>query len=207
MATLYGTTADGESLPVQVNEFGQLVAQGLPGEQGIQGPPGPEGPVGSVELTTGTFLPEFKSSDASGAGFMTYSNQSGYWARFGPLLTVWINVKTSECALTNIRGDLIVGGIPPEASFALPAQSLSYGPCSISAARFENIDTPAPIIAQWFTPHQGFRLSTVYGSDITKIQYADLTGDFGNVNQIRMTFNGLAADAVRSVPIELDELM
>ena len=54
MAILYGTTTDGESLPVQVNEFGQLVAQGLQGPQGeqgeqrIQGPPGPAGEPGSV---------------------------------------------------------------------------------------------------------------------------------------------------------------
>jgi hypothetical protein len=54
MAILYGTTADGESLPVQVNEFGQLVAQGLEGaqgpqgEQGLQGEPGPAGEPGTV---------------------------------------------------------------------------------------------------------------------------------------------------------------
>jgi hypothetical protein len=40
MAILYGTTADGDSLPVEVNELGQLVAEGLPGQQGPPGPPG-----------------------------------------------------------------------------------------------------------------------------------------------------------------------
>ena len=40
MAILFGTTAEGETLPVEVNEFGQLVAKGLPGEEGPQGPPG-----------------------------------------------------------------------------------------------------------------------------------------------------------------------
>ena len=40
MAILYGTTSEGESLPVEVNEFGQLVAEGLPGEPGPPGPPG-----------------------------------------------------------------------------------------------------------------------------------------------------------------------
>ena len=43
MAILYGTTADGDSLPVEVNEFGQLIAQGLQGEAGAEGPPGPPG--------------------------------------------------------------------------------------------------------------------------------------------------------------------
>lgn len=40
MAILYGTTADGDSLPVEVNEFGQLIAQGLQGQEGPPGPPG-----------------------------------------------------------------------------------------------------------------------------------------------------------------------
>ena len=40
MAILYGTTADGDSLPVEVNQFGQLVAEGLQGQQGPPGPPG-----------------------------------------------------------------------------------------------------------------------------------------------------------------------
>lgn len=44
MAILYGTTAEGDSLPVEVNNLGQLVAEGLPG------PPGPDGPPGIGEL-------------------------------------------------------------------------------------------------------------------------------------------------------------
>lgn len=53
MAILYGTTSDGESLPVQVNETGQLVAQGLrgepgePGGKGDKGDPGDPGPPGN----------------------------------------------------------------------------------------------------------------------------------------------------------------
>ena len=53
MAILYGTTSEGESLPVQVNETGQLVAQGLrgepgePGGKGDKGDPGEPGPPGS----------------------------------------------------------------------------------------------------------------------------------------------------------------
>lgn len=37
---LLGTQSNGETLPVQVNEYGQLVAEGL---QGVPGPPGPPG--------------------------------------------------------------------------------------------------------------------------------------------------------------------
>ena len=37
MATLYGTLATGEVLPVQVNTKGQLVAEGLEGPIGLSG--------------------------------------------------------------------------------------------------------------------------------------------------------------------------
>ena len=40
MAILSGTLATGELLPVQVNDKGQLVAEGLQGQQGEIGPPG-----------------------------------------------------------------------------------------------------------------------------------------------------------------------
>ena len=41
--TLYGTQSNGETLPVQVNEFGRLVAEGLQGSEGQQGPKGDKG--------------------------------------------------------------------------------------------------------------------------------------------------------------------
>ena len=40
---LLGTQSNGETLPVQVNSFGQLVAEGLQGPPGPEGPPGPGG--------------------------------------------------------------------------------------------------------------------------------------------------------------------
>ena len=43
---LLGTQQNGETLPVQVNEYGQLVAQGLEGGIGPEGPEGPPGPPG-----------------------------------------------------------------------------------------------------------------------------------------------------------------
>ena len=49
MAILYGTTAEGETLPILVNEAGSPLATGLqgpPGEPGEQGPPGADGPPG-----------------------------------------------------------------------------------------------------------------------------------------------------------------
>ena len=48
---LLGTQSNGETLPVQVDATGRLVAEGLPGEPGEQGPEGPPGPPGQdIEL-------------------------------------------------------------------------------------------------------------------------------------------------------------
>ena len=43
---LYGTQSTGETLPVQVDATGRLVAEGLDGPTGPEGPVGPEGPEG-----------------------------------------------------------------------------------------------------------------------------------------------------------------
>lgn len=50
---LYGTQSNGETLPVQVDATGRLVAEGLQGPEGPIGPPGPEGPPG--ELPSGAY--------------------------------------------------------------------------------------------------------------------------------------------------------
>ena len=43
MAILYGTQSNGETLPVLVDQFGNLLAKGIEGQQGPQGPQGPPG--------------------------------------------------------------------------------------------------------------------------------------------------------------------
>jgi hypothetical protein len=43
MAILYGTTGDGTTLPVLVDQFGNLLAKGIDGQPGAPGPPGPSG--------------------------------------------------------------------------------------------------------------------------------------------------------------------
>ena len=43
MAILFGTQSNGETLPVLVDQFGNLLAKGIEGQQGPQGPPGPDG--------------------------------------------------------------------------------------------------------------------------------------------------------------------
>lgn len=47
---LLGTQSNGETLPVQVDAFGRLVAEGLPGPPGPPGEEGPPGPGGEIEL-------------------------------------------------------------------------------------------------------------------------------------------------------------
>ena len=40
MAILFGTQSNGETLPVLVDQFGNLLAKGIEGEPGPPGPPG-----------------------------------------------------------------------------------------------------------------------------------------------------------------------
>jgi hypothetical protein len=47
---LLGTQSNGETLPVQVDATGRLVAEGLLGPPGPPGPEGPEGPEGQIAL-------------------------------------------------------------------------------------------------------------------------------------------------------------
>ena len=207
MAILYGTTADGQSLPVQVNEFGQLVAQGVPGAQGEPGPPGPEGPVGSVEFTSGSFSPVFISSHESGEGFIEYDRQYGYWYRFGPLLTVQIYVRTSSVVLTDIRGDLELSGFPPGVAFALPSGASNIGPYSIGSLVTTAYGTAHSGRLLYIGARNSLQLAGYWDGSLKKAMWADLDAASGPNNLFTGTYSGLAADAVRSVPIDLDELM
>ena len=207
MAILFGTTADGQSLPVQVNEFGQLVAQGLPGPQGEQGEQGEPGPVGDVAFTNGMFEPVFSSSNETGAGFLEYEKQIGYWYRFGPLVTIQFMLRTSMVGLTDIRGYLEVTGLPPEAYIARPTQAAHYGPFSIAA--FKTAKRGSAIGGR--LAYNGERNALVpwgyWNGVLDRALWADLENDGSVDNTLTGTFSGLAADAVRSVPISLDDLM
>ena len=48
MAILSGTTADGQTLPVLVDQFGNLIAKGIQGEPGAKGQDGAQGEPGAV---------------------------------------------------------------------------------------------------------------------------------------------------------------
>ena len=204
MAILYGTQSNGETLPVQVNETGQLVAQGLRGEKGDQGEPGPPGPVGSVELTSGTFEPYFSSSD-TGAGFITYDQQLGYWYRFGPQVTIEISLSTSDVGLTDIRGDLQISGIPEEAYLANPSLTSKYGPFSFGVCKLKNRDALYQPVAVYQRSNHSFALWEGGGGTAQKYLWLDLSGDKQSTNQFRLTFSGLANDSARSMDLALLE--
>lgn len=58
MAILYGTQSNGETLPVLVDQFGNLIAKGIegqPGTPGEPGSPGPPGPPGVGQLPPDPF--------------------------------------------------------------------------------------------------------------------------------------------------------
>ena len=90
---LYGTQSNGETLPVQVDDFGRLVAEGLqgakgdPGEPGAEGPQGPEGPQGQP----GTGIP----LDGTEGDVLTWIDGAPQWASQGPTDIVWPNYVTA----------------------------------------------------------------------------------------------------------------
>ena len=205
MAILYGTQSNGETLPVQVNSFGQLVAQGLPGEQGPQGDPGPPGPVGNLEITQGTFTPSFGSTDATAAGFFTYSIQNGYWTLYGDLLSVSIHLKTTEVGLTSIRGSLAIVDIPSEAWFALANPVSALGIQQISMFLTENYEVYNRPIALWNYGEKRFQFEEHGAPSPFSVPFATLDGLERSVNEVRFTFLGLKEGSVKSFRPAFDQ--
>ena len=102
MAILYGTQSNGETLPVLVDQFGNLLAKGIegpegpPGLEGPQGPPGPEGPP--IDLP-----PDPAEGDALG-----WKNDQLAWLKiYDPdEPTGWLNAPES-CQVTDSSGAYI----------------------------------------------------------------------------------------------------
>ena len=82
MTTLYGLTADGTSVPVQVTDNGRLVAQGLEGPPGIgeQGPPGPEGPPCSYGPDDDLSVKTVTAADGVATGPIAANDPASYGA-------------------------------------------------------------------------------------------------------------------------------
>ena len=207
MAILFGTTPDGETLPVQVNEFGQLVAKGLPGEQGEQGEQGPIGPPGSFQFTQGSFDPEFVALGGTGAAVINYSGQSGYWWRFGPVVTVSVWLWAEDVVITDARGSIGVGGIPQDAWLARPTDIEGFGQYSIPVLSFRG--HPAPLVdpnVRWRLDDRAFMIFEGRDS-LEPIPWTALEGSSAPYSRAMFTYTGLAYDAVESVPLALDWLL
>lgn len=121
MAILYGTQSNGETLPVQVNSFGQLVAQGLDGakgekgdkgEKGEQGQKGEQGEPGpAVQYVKTTWTPEI-AFDGDGAAMIEYEVQSGDVYDLGGLTIISCLVRLVDIGVTNARGRPYITGMP-----------------------------------------------------------------------------------------------
>ena len=207
MATLYGTTADGEILPVQVNEFGQLVAQGLEGPPGPEGKPGPEGPgtEGGLEAEQGFWTPSL-TNEGGGEAEIEYSIRQGYWYKVGGMLTVWWLVETRQVVITNPRGGLDISGLPEK--FAL------FGSSAIRQGHYT--------VGEWggFKPQLEqipfirlagdgdlLRLFRRTVPEETPMKWTDLDEQNPSYNRIGGAWTGLTASGMEKQDGALDQLM
>jgi hypothetical protein len=108
MAILFGTTAEGETLPVEVNEFGQLVAEGLPGPPGADGAPGigelPPDPVEGDTLIWQDGQLVWKTPEGGGMQIKQIQRGIALIESTKLELTVNINVVDPAKTLLNLLG-------------------------------------------------------------------------------------------------------
>lgn len=207
MAILYGTTADGESLPVQVNEFGQLVAQGVPGPPGPEGPQGPPGDGGDgPALAQGFFDPVWGSS-STGAAVYDYEQQYGFWCRYGPLVIISVRLRSTNDVVTEARGKLVVTGIPDEARCWAP---LLAGYSGLNSSYFASLRGKASwdqAIFAYDAINHWFQVLDAPNSTMKWLNYSQLEGDSAEVNSVNFTYFGLASDSAPTVRERVDRLM
>ena len=206
MAILFGTTSDGNTLPVQVNALGQLVAQGVEGPAGPPGPEGPIGPVGEVEFSSGTFAPTFGSDTGDGEALLEYQAQEGYWYRFGPLLTIQVLIRTSSAIVINARGKLTVKDIPDEARFALPVEASGHGFPGVSSFGLMGTGRAINCRVIYRYNNHNFRFRYNNGDAWNDAMFASLDGELAEDNMIIFSFSGIARGEVRSLEIPDDYL-
>jgi len=110
MAILYGTQSNGETLPVLVDQFGNLLAKGIEGNQGPpgpEGPEGPEGPPGPIDIQYLEFAPEYVF-DGDGEAVIEYRKQKGQAYVLGDLVIVTGYIATKDVLITNPRGSAFI---------------------------------------------------------------------------------------------------
>ena len=130
MAILYGTQSNGETLPVLVDQFGNLLAKGIdgqpgqPGQPGTPGEPGGEGPQGPQGIPgVGVPLPYGEEGSylqiVDGIPKWNAADPPGPEPTPGPDL-VLVNLWDSY-SLRNANNDVIVPPEPTEYLKALPS--------------------------------------------------------------------------------------
>lgn len=201
MAILYGTQSTGETLPVQVNEFGQLVAQPLPGTQGPPGPTGPEGPQGpegppgkdaDINPVVSSFTPEIVLIEG-GKAIINYKDQVGKMYRFGNYVQMVGHIETDEVGITDARGFITIQGFPP----------IVAGEADLTATFNNNISIWAGFKALTFiqgrVSYSGDELRLykfTNANALVRLATTDLNeGPDSTDNQIGFTINGMLASA------------
>jgi hypothetical protein len=121
MAILYGTQSNGETLPVQVNETGQLVARGLQGEKGDKGDdgekgekgdPGDPGQNGGLQISTGTWTPGFAVMDDNGTFSVDYKSQEGTFTQVGSWWVGRFHIATFGASYSLPEMPFFITGFP-----------------------------------------------------------------------------------------------
>lgn len=119
MAILYGTQSNGETLPVLVDQFGNLLAKGIegqpgqPGQPGTPGEPGGEGPPGPPG-TPGEGVPLPYGAEGSYLGIIDGIPQWNIPVGPGPgpepIASAWVN-PTESCQPIDNSGNYLY---PPD---------------------------------------------------------------------------------------------
>lgn len=97
MAILFGTQSNGETLPVLVDQFGNLLAKGI---DGAEGPPGPPGPPGVGELPPDPYEGAFLGWLNNGLAWIGAPPVPVPTSLFGPI-TAW-----DASGLITVAGDI-----------------------------------------------------------------------------------------------------
>ena len=198
MPILYGTTADGESLPVQVNEFGQLVAQGLAGPPGPEGQPGPPNPDGELPITYTEFTPVFESDHEDGSALFDYEQQFGALIRYGDLLAVSVRLVSRDDVVTNARGNILIGGLPKD---FLPLNTFSAGVqgiTSVDQVRFRGLtDLKRPSFV-FLATNMAFSVREFWNGQNQKVNFSNLDGNAQATNIVNFSWLWFSADALPS---------
>ena len=181
MAILYGTQSNGETLPVLVDQFGNLLAKGIegqpgqPGQPGTPGEPGGEGPPGPPG-TPGEGVPLPYGENGS---VLTIENSAPAWLVPEPPPTpipvegLWTNQEES------------VQPIDSSGNALFPPDYLAYGESQANWKNPSSQPTNGLLVYSQRLNYNGapiqLELENVFGKVLTlywaKQQYVDAAGD------------------------------